>query len=90
MLYIAVAYKYFLASITAGITVYVFILARLDVINKIPSGIFGSSIGSFVLALVIGLVIIVLGGFGQYGVSLLVYKAPMSKYAQTAALRKEM
>ena len=90
MLYIAVGYKYFLASIIAGITVYLFTIARLVVINKIPSGIFGSSIGSFVLALVIGLVIIVLGGFGQYGVSLLVYKAPMSKYAQTAAVRKEM
>lgn len=89
-LYIAVGYKYFLASIIAGIIVYIFTIIRLNVINKIPSEIFGSSIGSFVLVLVIGLVIIVLGGFAQYGLSLLVYKAPMSKYAQTAAVRKEM
>lgn len=89
-LYIAVGYKYFLASIIAGIIVYIYIITRLNVINKIPSEIFGSSIGSFVRVMVIGLVIIVLGGFAQYGISLLVYKAPMSKYAQSAAVRKEM
>ena len=90
MLYMAVAYKYFVTCIIAGIIVSFFSSARLNVINKIPLGMFENSIGSFVLALVIGVVIIALGGFGQYGLSLLVYKAPLSKYSQPAAVRKEM
>lgn len=90
MLYIAIAYKYFLASITAGIMVYFFISARLNIVNHIQLGIFDNNVSSFVLALAISLLLIVLGGFGQYALSLLVYKAPMSKYAQSAAVRKEM
>lgn len=90
MLYMGVGYKYFWTSIVAGIIVYFFTHSRLDTVNKIRFGIFDNSAGSFALALVIGLVIIVLGGLGQYGLSLLVYKAPMSKYAQSAAVRKEM
>lgn len=90
MLYIAIAYKYFLASIIAVIMVYFFTSARLNVVNHIQLGIFDNSVSSFVLALAISLILIVLGGFGQYALSLLVYKAPMSKYAQSAAVRKEM
>lgn len=90
MLYMGVGYKYFWTGIVPCIIVYYFTYSRLDAVNKIRFGIFGNSAGSFALALVIGLVIIVLGGFGQYGLSLLVYKAPMSKYAQSATVRKEM
>ena len=90
MLYIALAYKYFWTSIIAGIMVYFFTSARLNAINHIQFGIFDNSVSSFVLALAISLILIVLGGFGQYALSLLVYKAPMSKYAQSAAVRKEM
>ena len=90
MLYIAIAYKYFLANIIAGVMVYFFTSARLNAVNHIQLGIFDNSVSSFVLALAISLILIVLGGFGQYALSLLVYKAPMSKYAQSAAVRKEM
>lgn len=86
MLYTAMAYKYFWTSII----VYFFTLARLNAINQIQFGIFDNNVSSFALALVISLILIVLGGFGQYGISLLVYKAPMSKYAQSATVRKEM
>lgn len=90
MISIAVAYKHFWMSFIAGFAVYYMISARMTIVEKFQFEIFGSNAGSFALALVIGLIIIVLGGFGQYGVSLLVYKAPMSKYAQSAAVRKEM
>lgn len=92
MLYLAVAYKYFWVSILMGIAVYFFTTASLEGMNAFSfwPGIFGNSVGSFVLVLVLGLAFIVMGGFGQYGMSLLVYKAPMSKYAQSAAVRKEM
>lgn len=90
MLYLALAYKYFLVSIVAGILVYYYTGIRLDGINSVWSGIFDNSVGSFALALLIGLVCIVIGGFGQYGLTLLVYKAPISKYALSAVVRKEM
>lgn len=90
MISIAVAYKHFWMSFIDGFAVYYMIFARMTIVEKFQFEIFGSNAGSFVLALVIGLIIIVLGGIGQYGVSLLVYKAPMSKYAQSAAVRKEM
>lgn len=100
LLYMGVAYKCFWMSIVMGIMVYFFTRFRMDNImtgtdsllsvNYFLSEIFGNSAGSFALALLIGSVIIVIGGFGQYGLSLLVYKMPMSKYAQSATVRKEM
>lgn len=90
MLYLAVGYKYFWTSVAAGILVCFYTVGRLDKINNSWFGIFDNSARSLALALFIGLVLIVLGGFGQYGLSLLVYKAPMSKYSQSAAVRKEM
>lgn len=38
----------------------------------------------------LGLLLVVLGGFLQYLLSLLVYKAPISKMAQSATLRREL
>lgn len=90
MLYLAVAYKCFWMSIVGGIAAYFYTIARLNGLNVFLPEIFENSAGSFALALFIGLVIIVLGGFGQYGLALLVYKLPMSKYAQSATVRKEM
>lgn len=90
MLYLAVAYKYFWMSIIGGVAVYYYLIARLNGLNTLWPEIFENSAGSFALALLIGLVIIVLGGLCQYGLALLVYKIPMSKYAQSATVRKEM
>ncbi|MCM1376802.1 MAG: hypothetical protein NC245_17135 [Muribaculum sp.] len=90
MLSLGAAYKHFWVSIILGVVVYFIISSRMTLVEKLRFGIFADDAGSFVLALVIGLVLIVLGGFGQYGMSLLVYKAPMSKYSQSAILRKEM
>lgn len=45
---------------------------------------------SFPWILVMGLAIIIVGGLLEYLVSLLLYKAPMSKYAQSSILRREL
>ncbi len=90
MLYIGLAYKYFAVSIVMGIIVYFYTINRLNGVNTAWPHIFENSAGSFALALLIGLVCIVIGGFGQYGLALLVYKAPISKYALSAVVRKEM
>ncbi len=90
MLSLGAAYKHFWVSIILGLFVFFITFTRTALVDKLRFGIIANEAGSFVLVLVIGLILIVLGGFGQYGMSLLVYKAPMSKYSQTAAVRKEM
>lgn len=91
MLYIAVAYKYFWVSCIMFLGVYSFTYCGMVLGNGImPDNMFSSDAGSFLLAMGIGLAIIVAGGFAQYGISLLVYKAPMSKMAQAASLRKSL
>ena len=44
----------------------------------------------FLAAAALGLGIIAAGGILEYLLSLLVYKAPMSKQAQSASLRREL
>ncbi len=90
MAVIGVGYKYFWVTIMEGVAVYLLLSVRMTIVDKLRFDIVDKSVGSFALALVIGLAVIVLGGFGQYGLSLLVYKAPMSKYSQSAVVRKEM
>lgn len=84
MLVLAVTYKYFLASVLLGIVVYFYVRYTFETELVI------SAFGSGAAAAAAGFVLILLGGLGQYGLSLLCYKAPMSKYAQSANLRKEM
>lgn len=90
LLSLALAYKYFWTSILLGVVVYFYATITLNGVNGIWPEIFGNSVSTYVLVLLLGLAAVVIGGFGQYGLSLLVYKAPMSKYAQSAAVRKEM
>ena len=51
---------------------------------------FGQGLGGVALTALTGIGIVVLGGFLQYLISLLVYRAPMSKMAQAAPLRREL
>lgn len=87
-LYVGVAYKYFAVSI--------FLLAVCMVGFYNLSGIMGdTALAQFFLAiplpvaLVIGLCCALLGGVMQYGVSLLVYKKPMSRRAIYGLLRQQ-
>lgn len=91
MLYLGVAYKYFIVSVLLVVVVMV-----LFSINEGLTGslfymeLFGQGMGSVALSALLGMGILVLGGFLQYLVSLLLYRAPMSKMAQSAPLRREL
>lgn len=90
MLYVSVCYKYFWVSFVMFFAVYSFCFLGMAYESPLRSDIFGADAGSFLLAALIGLAVIAAGGFVEYGVSLLVYKAPMSKRAQAASLRKSL
>lgn len=87
MIYFPISYKYMLASI-------MFILVFTGVIIygsfAMDFSFFDKGISSFALISAAGLPIIAAGGFLQYLVSLLVYKAPISKYSQNTFLRKDL
>lgn len=84
--YLAVAYKHFIISILMFILFY---FSMFQVSGLISWMFLESAPWSYPLVSVMGLVPVILGGFLQYLVSLLVYKAPMSKMANSA-LRKEL
>lgn len=83
------AYKHFWVSIVLGVATYFFVDFQFISFRR-GFEILGGAAGSFWQVLVLGLILIMLGSLGQYGLTLLVYKAPMSKYAQCGSLRKEM
>ena len=92
MLYMVMAYKYFVVSVFAFAIAYSFLYGGHNYIfvRVLSLGIFGNNLGSFVLAAVIGLAVLIIAGFLAYLLSLLVYRTPISKMSMTAALRKEM
>lgn len=90
MLYVSVCYKYFWVSFVMFFAVYAFCFYGISYRSLFRFDVFGSDAGSFLLAALLGLAVIAAGGFAEYGVSLLVYKAPMSKRAQAASLRKSL
>jgi len=93
MVYEAVAYKYFFMSIVMFFFIYFSIYSMEEGLSHLLDfsawGILGSG-SAFFAAVAIGMLILVLGGLAQYLISLLVYRVPLSKMAQTATLRKEM
>lgn len=89
MCYLAVCYKYFFVSVIMFIAVYSYTLYSTTHSMTLLS-VFRGNRTSLLLAAVTGIVIIIAGGFLQYGLSCLVYKAPMSKMAQGNMLRKTM
>ncbi len=89
MLYMSVAYKYFVVPslclipiICIGLTGGIIGDGRLTDLLKTDF-----SLGQAVLA---GLALLIVGALGQYFISLLVYKAPLDKMSQAAPLRKLM
>lgn len=86
MAYLGVAYKYFMASLVMFFVVYFSVYT-----GGFAAGVLFEAVNiPFALAAVLGFALIAAGRAAQYWVSLLVYKAPMSKMAQTASLRKEL
>lgn len=88
MIYLPICYKY----MVAGVFIFVIIFVSFAAYGMIymDFAFFEKGISSYALISIAGLPIIVLGGFLQYLISILVYKAPMSKYAQNVWLRKEL
>lgn len=93
MIYIPICYKYMVAAVIIGIIIWTCIV-NLSLIMLMPKvntfSFFNKGISSFLLISALGLPSIVAGGFLQYLLSLLFYKAPVSKYSQNIYLRKEL
>ncbi len=91
MLYLGVAYKYFGVSVLMAITMALLLSYRKEWEGiSFRMSLFGQGLGGVALTALTGIGIVVLGGFLQYLISLLVYRAPMSKMAQAAPLRREL
>lgn len=89
MLYMAFSMKYFVVS-TIG---FIVVMSSTSIIVSLRQytdlEIFHKTFHPAVTIL-LGGVLIVVGALLEYGVSLLIYKAPVSKYAQMNSLRKKM
>ncbi|MDE6749350.1 MAG: hypothetical protein K2K21_09885 [Lachnospiraceae bacterium] len=91
MIYIPICYKYMVAAIIIGIIIWVCVINSIMLIPDINTlSFFNKGISSFLMISALGLPSIVVGGFLQYLLSLLFYKAPVSKYSQNIYLRKEL
>lgn len=91
MIYIPICYKYMVAAIIIGIIIWVCVINSIMLIPDVNTlSFFNKGISSFLIISALGLPSIVAGGFLQYLLSLLFYKAPVSKYSQNVYLRKEL
>ena len=93
MVYMGSAYKYFtVSSLFLCLLLPVFMnlgLSGMSRMNRIGNP-FGHGGMAFMSAAFCGLAMLAAGGLLQYMLSLLVYRAPLSKMAQAAPLRKEL
>lgn len=89
MLYLGSAYKYFVLSLLFLFPI-IFISVNMGMPVELNWTVFNQGKASLILAAAIGLACIGVGAIGEYLISLLVYKRPMSKMAQAAPLRKEL
>lgn len=88
MIYMTVALKYFWVSTVVFLIVFITISFSFQIlIWNSPECFRGISIE---IASMIGVAAVVVGALLQYGISLLIYKKPVSKYAQISSLRKKM
>lgn len=89
--YMAIAYKKFWLGTILFLVFYGLFTNGLFTISDdkiLNMGIFGPGVGSFLLAWVLGIAILAAAAVVGYGVSLLLYKQPISKMSQPATLRK--
>lgn len=90
MMYYGACYKYFVVS---TVLFFVVFLTSAPLINGDLQFVFtpfSDSRANFGLAALIGMAVILLGGLLQYLISLALYKAPISRWALGATLRKQM
>lgn len=91
MIYIPICYKYMVAAVILGIIVWACAVNLILIMPNVNTfSFFNKGISSFLLISVLGLPAIAISGFLQYLLSLLFYKAPVSKYSQNVYLRKEL
>lgn len=91
MIYIPICYKYMVAAIILGIIVWICATSLILLMPDVNTfSYFNKGISSFLMISALGLPAIAIGGFLQYLLSLLFYKAPVSKYSQNVYLRKEL
>lgn len=89
MIYMAFSSKYFVVS-TIGFVISMSVLSCIVSVRTYTNiGILHISMHP-ALVILIGVLIIVAGSLLEYGISLLLYKIPVSKYAQMNSLRKKM
>lgn len=91
MMYLGVSYKYFVISTIVFVPCTICLFSGL-MTSGVRYGWNTLGVTGIPLILVVpaGLVVLVMGGLGQYLLSLLFYRAPLSKMAQAAPLRKEL
>lgn len=91
LLYVAFCYKYFFAgTLIFCFCCYVVSVVYMRIFQETLSACFQSGWWSFVLAAMLGILILCLGVVLNYLISLAVYKVPISKFSQTASLRQQM
>ena len=90
MLYEAACYKYFFLATLLFVTCFVVGYGYLMRGTEQLAEFMQYGWGSFALTTVLGLVILWVCGALQYFISLTIYKAPVSKHAQRATLRRQL
>lgn len=90
LVYLGICFKHFLAATLCMVPVMVAWMQGSIAAKKFLTGLSGGMDISFVLALFIGLGMVIVGGLAEYLLNLLFYRAPFSKMAQAAPLRKEL
>ena len=97
MIYTPICYKYMVMAVILGIMVYMCCFAIIFYFNAqmyFPTSdiysFFDKGILIFLLISVLGIPIIAAAGYLEYLLSLLFYKAPVSKYSQNVFLKNEL
>ncbi len=89
MVYMGVAYKHFIAASAGLLPVLCFMMSKGLSGKGLPNVLSGRGT-PFWQVLLEGFGILAAGAMAEYLLSLLVYRAPMDKMAQSAPLRKEI
>ncbi len=90
MLYMGIAYKYFVAATLCFIPALMLLLTRIRVNSIYEWNLLRHGWVSFGMAIILGLAALAAGALLQYFLTLLLYRVPLSKAAQVAPLRREL
>ncbi len=90
MLYMGIAYKYFVAATLCFIPALMLLLTRIRVNSIYEWNLLRHGWFSFGMAIILGLAALAAGALLQYFLTLLLYRVPLSKAAQVAPLRREL